>query len=1762
MDVFQLRNRLIDEDYQSFVSSFLQIRDPRIGARVTEELGEGRLWPEPRIGLNPAFESGGTVGELIDRGLLHDDCRDIFRAGKERGPGSELRFHRHQVDAIEAAARDANYVLTTGTGSGKSLSYIVPIVDHVLRTGSGEGIKAIVVYPMNALANSQRDELDKFLKHGFGTPPVTYQRYTGQETRDEKDAIKQNPPDILLTNYVMLELILTRVADRAIVDATKDLRFLVLDELHTYRGRQGADVSFLVRRLREASGSDQLRCVGTSATMATGTFDERRKIVADVASNLFGAPVAATDVIGETLQRATPEISLDDPAVRSSIEDRVRGRSNAPTDPAEFLRDPLTSWIESSFGIEQIDERWERVTPRPIGGSPAAGGAAHDLANALGIDDVTSVEAAVKHHLMLGSGVENPRTGFPVFAFRLHQFVSRGDTVHATLERPSIRHLTLQEQRTVPGDASRVLLPLAFCRGCGQEYYSVFRDELRDDAAVPRRLDQRQGEDGQEPGFLYIPPDDPSLSDEAWSDDPNDVITRVPQDWVDFDKQPERIKSDRKKLVPAEVWLKTDGGTHDGPTKGWWIPAPFRFCLACGMAYGSRVRSDLTKLTTLGAGGRSSALTELSLSAVRWLRSTDLPGNAKKLLAFTDNRQDASLQAGNFNDFLAVTMVRAALVKAMQTAGPDGLRHDHLPHEVAKALDAPLEVYAANPQVRFAAKEEVERTLREVLAYLVYQDLERGWRVTQPNLEQTGLLAVGYAALDEVVRAEDVWAEGHPALVTASPATRERICRVLADFLRRELAIDVDVLDRTFQEQLLRRSDQHLVGRLALDDDLRDLKESSEALFRSRKSDDHRGKFTFVSTRSAFGQFLRRSDTFPEYGDRITVAETQELLDQLAKALTVGGIFVHGPNHTDADPSYRLTAASLLWRLGDARTQADDPLRIARPPKDGLGVNAFFRDLYRSSTPDLATLEAHEHTAQVSMQDRLDRERDFKSGELPILYCSPTMELGVDISQLNVVGMRNVPPTQANYAQRSGRAGRSGQPALVFTYATSGSPHDQYYFKHPDRMVAGRVEAPRIDLTNEDLVRSHVHSVWLRVSGHGLGHSLLEVLDLDRIAEPKAALLAGIEEALTDTSVHRRSAAEARRVLDTVASILATTPWWDEGWLDTVMAGLHRHFIEAAQRWWDLYQAAHQQRDAANGVIRSHSASRDEKNQARRRRNEAEKRVELLEATADDSSQHDFDPYRYFAAEGFLPGYSFPRLPLTAFIPGRRGKGDGNYLQRGRFLAVSEFGPRALIYHEGNRYRVTRADLPIVAPAPGEQGTVVTTKAKRCESCGYLHPIAESNPDLCERCGNQLDMPLRDLFRLQNVSTSRVDRISSDEEERQRQGFEIISGVRFAQRDHRLSRRRAEIIATGSGGSEAAVWGHLTYGSTATLWRLNLGWRRRKNKHQHGFVLDLQSGVWARNDALDDGDDQQEGAGERVGSEVRRVIPYVEDTRNVLLLEPAADLPIETLASLESALTSAIQLEFQLEDNELASEALPTSDDRRLLLFFESAEGGAGVLRQLVNDPTALARVARRALELCHVDAVTLDDEPDACAVACYECLLSYSNQRDHQLLERSRAIHVLRDLIEAPVRELPDDVGTASTSAGIPPTSTSATPGGDGAESGRATVPPPAIDLPAESELEQRFVAFLEDQQLRVPQRGRRLDFETISSTPDYWFPEDQLVIYVDGPPHDFPERQQRDAAITSALRDQGYRVARFGHDADWAQVIDSHRKAFGATG
>jgi ATP-dependent helicase YprA (DUF1998 family)/very-short-patch-repair endonuclease len=1748
MNIFDLRQRLVS-DYARYTRSFIRIADPTILTKVEAELEAGAFWPEPLLQLNPTFQPGGTIDDLVSDGSLHPECAKIFRLDKTQSDltGKQLLLHAHQTESIRKAKEQKSYVLTSGTGSGKSLTYIVPIVDHVLRHGSGRGIQAIVVYPMNALANSQDEELSKFVNQGYpeGQAPIQFARYTGQEKGLERETIRNRPPDLLLTNYMMLELLLTRSEDRALVRAAQGLRFLVFDELHTYRGRQGADVALLIRRCRQAFGGQEIICIGTSATMASGgSTDDQKREVAKVANMLFGVPFDASQVIGETLERATPETNFAHAPAVQSLRETIQADAAAPDDYETFRLHPLASWMETTFGVraEEGTGRLIRQAPRRLQGADSA---ADELARLTSTDPARCAEV-LRRFLLKGSELRrSPSSRFPIFAFRLHQFFTRGDTVWATMEPATQRHLDLSKKGSKPGEPDKPLFPLVFCRQCGAAYHRVKEVSAEHGKALLPREDRREeDDDGSGDGYLYVSDDAPWPRTEG-----PELLDRLPAFMKETTPEDmERIASESRRHLPDPVFVDAGGRLV---SDGQGIPAAlirgnFLFCLhpSCGVAYTKNQRSERPKLGTLGVDNRSTATTILAVRSLIELQADrDLKAEARKLLSFTDNRQDASLQAGHFNDFAQVALLRSALHKATQDKGDAGLSHGELSRAVFAAMQLPFEEYAADPEVRGPAKNATNDALRRVIDYYLYRDLQRGWRVTAPNLEDCGLLVFDYAGLkgpEGLLEEVELWNSGFEIQVergekqfvptpiplsSSTPELREELLRTLLDVLRRSLAVKVDVLDPQKQLDLVEQTKPRLLeDTVWYLEDARDLVKSVVAYPRPKRRDDKGGMF--VSSYGGYGRYLKRSlAAHAPPAQSFGRPEVDQVIRFLLLALKRYGIVEQV--RSGEVPGYQINADALRWLPAQGEVRPLDRTRLLQAGEIPPEVNRYFLECYRSFVDLKCILEAREHTAQVASEDRQEREDRFRSGELPLLFCSPTMELGVDIAQLNLVNLRNVPPTPANYAQRSGRAGRGGQPALVYTYCAGRSPHDQYYFREPHQMVAGFVAPPRIDLRNRDLVRSHVHAIWMEVATPDLGTTLTTVLDL---APAEGRLLLPLKASLAKelhSPSHRAAAlAKANALVAGIRDELSTATWFHENWTREILDQLERAFDAASERWRGLYRAAVRQRELHHKIIGDHSRPEDERNQSRRLRAQAESQIRLL-TEAEGIYEGDFYSYRYFAAEGFLPGYNFPRLPLSAYVPGRRKRrGRDEFVSRPRFLAISEFGPRALIYHEGARYRVYKVNLDFGSNDIEATHDLVTATMKRCPECGYAHLEQGTNlAEVCDRCGAALATSARidNLVHLQNVSLKLAQRITCDEEERQRFGYRLVMSYRFPEIGGKLDRKDAEVYC----GDALAM--RLSYGDATDLYRINLGWANQRGNQPPGFNLDLERGYWSRNQADEEDQDDPTAQGR-----LQRVVPYVKDTKNALVMrfEPPRSGP--EMASLQSAFKQAILRHFQLEPRELTCEPMPSAKDRQEILFYEASEGGAGVLRQIVEDPAVIPLLARHALEICHFDPDTLEDKAaKTCGKACYACLLDYFNQPDHKDLNR----HLIRDVLSGLSRSVCRPAG------------------GAGSRAERMA----GLRKRCDSHLEQRWLDLIDSLVLRPPSDAQFL-IASCSTRPDFYYGEHNAAIYVDGPPHDEPAQIREDEAITQRLLEMGYIVVRFHHKADWTEIIRRHPDIFGA--
>ena len=920
-------------------------------------------------------------------------------------------------------------------------------------------------------------------------------------------------------------------------------------------------------------------------------------------------------------------------------------------------------------------------------------------------------------------------------------------------------------------------------------------------------------------------------------------LKNFPEGWAEEHKGLLKLRTNRKNRVPEKLTIGGDGHVTDNGEPFWFIPGKFAFCTCC-LDEAQGAMRERTKLAGLTAEGRSSATTLLVSSALDWLNRPDnaVPEDKRKLLSFTDNRQDAALQAGHFNDFLFVSLLRGAILKAVLDAGKYGLPDEEFGYRVQRALGFTgvnktlCSHWMLHPSSSALTRSEAERALAKVLSHRVWTDLRRGWRFTNPNLAALKLIEVDFLGLDDVVADSQRLATILPTLGSLEHDARKAAIRNLLEAMLDGLAVGTEALDPAVVDTIAQKSRSLLRAPWAIDNE-ETTREHTALYLRvpGKKVIGLREERMILRAgpRSRVARLLNRESVI---GTKLGGDDYLDFLSNLLAILADEGLVSSVPGSGNLQ-GWRLSPAAVRIIPGEAARN-----------NTALG-NPYFHDLYTRIATDLASgtsslfgIEGREHTAQVTQRQREWREWRFRfeaddrkriveceaeikaNGEsdqlLPALFCTPTMELGVDISALNAVYLRNVPPTPANYAQRAGRSGRSGQAAAIFTYCAAQSPHDQYFFERRIDMVAGTVRPPALDITNKNLVTSHLQAVWLATAGLGLSPNIPEILDLQK---PEYPLKGDIVDIIHAPGLAERAYRPLGRVLKQIlVSLDGGKPIWMDDPMDYVMEVVTRapaEFDSAFDRWRELYHSARTQLVEANKHSQIPALSGRERRKIKAAQMQATDQIALLEQ-GKASNGSDFYSYRYLATEGFLPGYNFPRLPLYAFVPGE-GK-SGSYLQRARFLAISEFGPRSLIYHEGRAFRVVRAKLPPETHTPDGQ-ELATQDIAICSNCGAAH---NAEVERCHACDAPMGgaFPVKRTLRIDNVEAVPAERITANDEERVRQGFDIQTVFAWPRRHGRLEVTKAVFQV----GEVSLIT--LQYGNSAEISRINKGLKRRRDQ--------------------------------------------------------------------------------------------------------------------------------------------------------------------------------------------------------------------------------------------------------------------------------------------------------------------------------------------
>jgi superfamily II DNA or RNA helicase len=1692
MNVFDAHEKIV-ADYASYIKSFINIADPVISKKVDSALAEGKLWPDPLLQFNPAYEQAGTVKELANAGELHRSMPDIFKG---------YSLYRHQLEAIRHGVAGRDFIVTSGTGSGKSLTYIGSIF-HRLLTEPTPGVSAIIVYPMNALINSQTNEFNIYRTNYEDTAgqsfPITVGQYTGQEKSGPRAEMQENPPQVLLTNYMMLELLLTRTQERKIRDAIyENIRFLVFDELHTYRGRQGADVAMLIRRIRARCKQDVV-CIGTSATMVSvGTVEAQREEVAKVATSMFGKRFTAAQIVPETLARSLKYSGqLPD---RDTLARTITAGIDISAGEGQLRTNPVAIWLENSIALEETEGHIRRRTPLRIGAvvaalSGASGQPEPDCKRVLA--DLLLWISTVNQSLM--------KTGsrYTILPFKLHQFIAQTGSVYTTLDQDeSKRFVTLEPGIYKQDDENnKPIYPNVFSRASGHPFLSVSlangRLEPREFRASSNEDDDRA--DQKKDGYLIV-------GEEVWN--PETDLQDLPEAWLRRPKNGQAVPESKKApRFPRKLWFDEYGSysetpQHTLPLWGWFMPAPLLFDPTGGIIFDPNTNEG-TKLTKLGSEGRSTSTTITAFAILNRLHDAGYPAKDQKVLSFTDNVQDAALQAGHFNDFTQVVELRSAIFKALKAAPDQTLTYSTIGEAVFKSLNLPFLDFANRDSepVLAPVRRDYELALQSFLFYRAVADLRRSWRIVLPNLEQCALLKVEYQYIHEAAGHPTLWSDV-PVLRDLLPAERRGLIETVLDFFRLEYALYSENFltpSRLKENEKLFRERLKAPWTLDRTEELREtcvirfdpLHRSARLISKSLGPASGLGKYIkdFAKQRGLDLNDIR--------GDRYKVFILQ-LMGKLKDADFLVAQTARSERNEEV-PVFRLRIDRILWRLGDGETVKPDAIKRRAYKDQAPRPNEFFRNMYRDFAPT-KRLRAEDHTGHVKNEDRADREDRFRadwfldekktqpdqakirSKSISALFCSPTMELGIDIGGLAVVHLRNAPPNPSNYAQRSGRAGRSGQGALIFTYCSSYSPHDRHYFQYQAELVAGQVQAPRLDLCNRELLLTHLNALTVSEKGlpglesqGGAPPSLMRLVVDDNGTMPLSPVVRdGLKIAPTQ---HAQIRSTFRRVIaDFVLELEARAAWYGDAWIDQNLDKIADNLEGSMDRWRNLYRSARTLLSRATQPIESGllTVGGEEYKKHKRHQDQANRQLNLLRndmGASGYSERSEFYPYRYLASEGFLPGYNFTRLPLRVFVPG--GESTGEFISRPRTIALREFGPLNLIYYNGSKYRVSQLVVQDVESS--------LTEAKVSTKAGYFLTGEQKDLEICPFSGvslgdNANKKHLLDLLEMSESRAEEVDRISCEEEERVSSGYEIstyfaVDGGNFD------SVRKASAHS-----SETRIL-NLRYIPAARLYHVNSKWR---SQQADGFPLGLTSGDWRSS---------KPGPNDNVREDFPLVKLFTSNVADALYIEPIAALGLkaEGVITLQHALKRAIESAFQVEPNEIGVVTMGDPESPNILIY-EAAEGSLGILSQFVEDTQVFHTVIEAAKTICRFD------DPDYHAPASYNDLLSYYNQRDHKVIDRH--------LIESALDKLALCTIEVHTSSKF--------------QDYDLQYDYMLRNLDPNSSTEREFIDYLYSNGLRLPDEAQKR-LAGIYCQPDFYF-EPRIWVFCDGSPHDEPEVRQRD--------------------------------------
>ena len=473
-----------------------------------------------------------------------------------------------------------------------------------------------------------------------------------------------------------------------------------------------------------------------------------------------------------------------------------------------------------------------------------------------------------------------------------------------------------------------------------------------------------------------------------------------------------------------------------------------------------------------------------------------------------------------------------------------------------------------------------------------------------------------------------------------------------------------------------------------------------------------------------------------------------------------------------------------------------------------------------------------------------------------------------------------------------------------------------------------------------------------------------------------------------------------------------------------------------------------------------------------------------------NKDQSEFYPYRYFASEGFLPGYNFTRMPIRSFMESE--DAGGEYISRPRFVALNEFGPRNVIYHDGAKYRIDKIILT--------EAELKMENGKICPKTGYFLYDKQYGYEVDPIINEMLQLDAKKhlhttLIEMSETRAYELQRITCQEEERTKKGYDI------------------QTYFAVDGGLEDTIEGivkvsdtnllHIHYLPTCRIFKLNLKWRASK---EYGFTINLNNGCWqSKKQKIENGEKD----------EIQDVKLFTSDTANALYIQPIKALGLKGgkngVITIMFAIKRAIENYFQVESNEIGATIMGEEEAPNILIY-EAAEGSLGVLSQMVDTPKIYQAIMEEAYRVCFFkDGIEHEGEV---LPATYDDLLSYYNQYYHQQIDRNLVRDALKNLKESAV-EISSNKSFSSYDE-------------------QCRFLEAARD--SNSSTEEKFLKYLYQNKLKLPDEAQPR-IPNLYVRPDFFY-KPNICIFCDGTPHDENHVKEGDSEKRAALKNAGYQV------------------------